>query len=178
MSELKTINAYQLTTNTEDSDVYIHNDEFDCGGDLIECYLKSEADKVIAEKEAEIEKLDDCIRDYSEKTKTLVIANLDMQRREDRQKYKRCLAMPKVMLPMLMVITRICDGIKNGIKSGWNLPRNSKQTQPPSRAKDTKWKKKHSTLARLSNSSRKARRCAVLDGMGKECSSLCRKVAP
>ena len=55
-------------------------------------YIKSEADKVIAEKDAEIEKLDDCIRDYSEETKTLVIANLDMQRREDHHKYKRCLA--------------------------------------------------------------------------------------
>ena len=42
--------------------------------------------------DAEIEKLDDCIRDYSEETKTLVIADLDMQRREDHQKYKRCLA--------------------------------------------------------------------------------------
>jgi hypothetical protein len=51
--ELKAINAYQLTTNTEDSDVYIHNDEFGCGGDLVECYLKSEADTAIAElKEA------------------------------------------------------------------------------------------------------------------------------
>lgn len=50
MSELKAINAYQLTTNTEDSDVYIHNDEFGCGGDLVECYLKSAADKVIAKQ--------------------------------------------------------------------------------------------------------------------------------
>jgi hypothetical protein len=47
--ELKAINAYQLTTNTEDSDVYIHNDEFGCGGDLVECYLKSEVDAAIAE---------------------------------------------------------------------------------------------------------------------------------
>lgn len=49
MSELKAINAYRLTLNTEDCDVYIHNDDFGCGGDLIECYIKSEADKVIAE---------------------------------------------------------------------------------------------------------------------------------
>lgn len=49
MSELKAINAYQLTTNTEDSDVYIHNNEFGCGGDLVECYLKSDVDKLIAE---------------------------------------------------------------------------------------------------------------------------------
>jgi len=48
MSELKAINAYQLTINIEDSEVYIHNDEFGCGGYLVECYLKSEADKVIA----------------------------------------------------------------------------------------------------------------------------------
>jgi hypothetical protein len=46
---LKAIDAYQLTTNTEDSDVYIHNDEFGCGGDLVECYLKSEVDAAIAE---------------------------------------------------------------------------------------------------------------------------------
>lgn len=59
MSELKAINAYRLTTNTEDSDVYIHNDEFGCGGDLVECYLKSEADEVIAEKDAEIARLKD-----------------------------------------------------------------------------------------------------------------------
>lgn len=59
-------------------------------------YKKCEVDAVLAEKDAEIAKLDDCIRDYSEKTKTLVITNLDMQRREDRHKYKRCLAMLEV----------------------------------------------------------------------------------
>lgn len=48
MTELKAINAYRMTTNTEDSDVYIHNNEFGCGGDLVECYLRPEADKVIA----------------------------------------------------------------------------------------------------------------------------------
>jgi hypothetical protein len=53
--ELKAINAYQLTTNTEDSDVYIHNDEFGCGGDLVECYLKSEVDEAIAELKAKLE---------------------------------------------------------------------------------------------------------------------------
>lgn len=51
-------------------------------------YDKSEADKVIAE-------LEDCIRDYSENEKNLVIANLDMQRRELHHKYKRCLEMAK-----------------------------------------------------------------------------------
>jgi hypothetical protein len=86
MSKLKAINAYQLTTNTEDSDVYIHNDEFGCGGDLVECYLKSEADKVIAELKA----------DYKEACDRLQTANIikDEQLAATRhQKYKRCLAM-------------------------------------------------------------------------------------
>lgn len=52
--ELKAINAYQLTTNTEDSDVYIHNDEFGCGGDLVECYLKADTDQVIADLERKV----------------------------------------------------------------------------------------------------------------------------
>lgn len=91
MSELKVINAYCLTTNTEDSDVYIHNDEFGCGGDLVECYLKDEADKVIAKLENENERLkkqssctfsDDCLRvrqlraDYKEACDRLQTANL------------------------------------------------------------------------------------------------------
>jgi hypothetical protein len=79
MSELKAINAYQLTTNTEDSDVYIRNDEFGCGGDLVECYLKSEADKVIAElKKACNDKDDWCLHTLKENR---------------HHKYKRCLAM-------------------------------------------------------------------------------------
>ena len=100
MSELKAINAYRLTTNTEDSDVYIHNDEFGCGGDLVECYLKSEADKVIAKLENENERLkkqssctfsDDCLRvrqlraDYKEACGRLQTAN-----------HKRCLAMAEM----------------------------------------------------------------------------------
>jgi hypothetical protein len=59
MSELNAINAYQLTINIEDSEVYIHNDEFGCGGSLVECYLKSEADKVIAELKSDIADLRD-----------------------------------------------------------------------------------------------------------------------
>ena len=111
MSELKAINAYRLTTNTEDSDVYIHNDEFGCGGDLVECYLKSEADKVIAKLENENERLkkqssctfsDDCLRvrqlraDYKEACGRLQTANLikDEQLAATRHSnYKRCLAM-------------------------------------------------------------------------------------
>ena len=46
-NKLKSITAYKLTTNTEDSDVYIHNDEFECGGDAVQAYIKSEADKCI-----------------------------------------------------------------------------------------------------------------------------------
>lgn len=45
--KLESTTAYKLTTNTEDSDVYIHNDEFGCGGDEVQVYLKSEADKYI-----------------------------------------------------------------------------------------------------------------------------------
>jgi len=90
MSELKAINAYQLTTNTEGSDVFIHNDEFGCGGDLVECYLKSEADKVIAELKA----------DYQEACNRLQTANLikDEQLAETRhQKWKRCMAMAMML---------------------------------------------------------------------------------
>jgi hypothetical protein len=54
------------------------------GTGLADYYLKSEADKVIAE-------LEDCIRDYSENEENLVIVNLDMQRRERHHKHKRCL---------------------------------------------------------------------------------------
>lgn len=46
-NKLKSFTAYKLTTNTEDSDVYIHNDDFGCGGDAVQVYLKSEADKYI-----------------------------------------------------------------------------------------------------------------------------------
>ena len=90
MSELKAINAYRLTTNTEDCDVYIHNDEFDCGGDLVECYLKSEADKVIAEKEAEIAELKEQVHDYALGSYVMQ-AMAEKEARHD--KYKRCLAM-------------------------------------------------------------------------------------
>lgn len=45
--KLESTTAYKLTTNTEDSDVYIHNDEFGCGGDAVQVYIKSEADKFI-----------------------------------------------------------------------------------------------------------------------------------
>ena len=90
MSELKAINAYRLTTNTEDCDVYIHNDEFDCGGDIVECYLKSEADKVIAEKEAEIAELKEQVHDYALGSYVMQ-AMAEKEARHD--KYKRCLAM-------------------------------------------------------------------------------------
>ena len=50
-NKLKSITAYKLTTNTEDSDVYIHNDEFECGGDAVQVYIESEADNLIAELE-------------------------------------------------------------------------------------------------------------------------------
>ena len=85
MSELKAINAYKLTTNTEDSDVYIHNDEFGCGGDLVECYLKSEADKVIAE-----------LKDIDSKNRSAYYKDLAMMAKDvEHQKYKRCLAMAR-----------------------------------------------------------------------------------
>ena len=103
MSELKVINAYRLTTNTEDSDVYIHNDEFGCGGDLVECYLKSEADKVIEDLKAKLKvqtsnaeeawKLKDSYHtDYSEAVEELFKKNKQLR----HNKYKRCLAMAKV----------------------------------------------------------------------------------
>lgn len=99
MSELKAINAYQLTTNTEDSDVYIHNDEFGCGGDLVECYLKSEADKYFADLEDS----------HKKEVGQLLILNREQANAANRlrdsmeqalrhQKYKRCLALKEVCL--------------------------------------------------------------------------------
>lgn len=85
-NKLKSITAYKLTTNTEDSDVYIHNDEFGCGGDAVQVYLKSEADKCIeslrtdykdacgkllfqSEVDEAIAELKDVIRKHEEKNK-------------------------------------------------------------------------------------------------------------
>lgn len=103
MSELKAINAYQLTTNTEDSDVYIHNDEFGCGGDLVECYLKSEADKVIAELKAQKSQAEDDCAYWKMSEGNAVNAMheteeyaMQLYNELRRQKYKRCLAMAKV----------------------------------------------------------------------------------
>ena len=92
MSELKAINAYRLTTNTEDSDVYIHNDEFGCGGDLVECYLKSEADKVIAELRAQIVQADaECANALKEKLVEHATLREWAELQLRHQKYKRCL---------------------------------------------------------------------------------------
>lgn len=127
MSELKAINAYQLTTNTEDSDVYIHNDEFGCGGDLVECYLKSETDKVIAEKDAEIRRLKNRIAPkqsdktlqerlnevcekhgvstlqdldwaFCESEKRYTKDRIEVAKRIYHHKYKRCLALKEICL--------------------------------------------------------------------------------
>ena len=65
----------------------------------------------LEEQESVIAELEDCIRDYSEKTKTLVIANLDMQRMENHHKYKRCSAMAKWCEAKVYNIQRkpLCD---------------------------------------------------------------------
>lgn len=49
--------------------------------------------------------------------------------------------MLKQMSLTLTEITRICVGFRNGTSVGWNLPRNSNLTQPPSRAKETTMEK-------------------------------------
>jgi hypothetical protein len=88
--ELKAINAYQLTTNTEDCDVYIHNDEFGCGGDLVECYLKSEVDAAIAELKDVIHELQ---VDLEGAKATAYADSVDAGMRERRLKralYKAC----------------------------------------------------------------------------------------
>ena len=61
-NKLKSTTAYKLTTNTEDSDVYIHNDEFGCGGDAVQVYIKEDVDEAIAE-------LKDVIRKHEAKKK-------------------------------------------------------------------------------------------------------------
>lgn len=60
--KLESTTAYKLTTNTEDSDVYIHNNEFGCGGDAVQVYIKEDVDEAIAE-------LKDVIRKHEEKNK-------------------------------------------------------------------------------------------------------------
>lgn len=70
--KLESTTAYKLTTNTEDSDVYIHNDEFGCGGDAVQVYIKSEADEFIESLRT----------DYKDAYHRLQHAN-----------YKRCVAM-------------------------------------------------------------------------------------
>lgn len=60
--KLVSTTAYKLTTNTEDSDVYIHNNEFGCGGDAVQVYIKEDVDEAIAE-------LKDVIRKHEEKNK-------------------------------------------------------------------------------------------------------------
>lgn len=84
MSELKAINAYQLTINAEEAEVYIHNNEFGCGGVIVECYINDDVDKVIAELKAlKAQAEDDCAYWKSK------------AQRERHSNYKRCLAMAK-----------------------------------------------------------------------------------
>ena len=84
--ELKSVTAYQLTTNTEDSDVYIHNDEFGCGGDAVQVYIKSEADKYI-------ESIRNDYKDPCGKLNTVGLVKDELYHRLQHANYKRCVAM-------------------------------------------------------------------------------------
>ena len=83
--KLKSITAYKLTTNTEDSDVYIHNDEFECGGDAVQVYIKSEADKCI-------ESLRTDYKDACGKLHTVGLIKDELYQKLLHTKYKRCVA--------------------------------------------------------------------------------------
>ena len=84
--KLKSITAYKLTTNTEDSDVYIHNDEFECGGDAVQVYIKSEADKCI-------ESLRTDYKDACWKLHAVGLIKDELYQKLLHTKYKRCVAM-------------------------------------------------------------------------------------
>ena len=92
MSELKVIHAF---------DVY---EEYTKTGDdeAAQVYLKSEADKVIAEKDKEIQRLENLCESYRIDCDNLAIREANAYKEIERdnkqlrhQKYKRCLAMAK-----------------------------------------------------------------------------------
>ena len=84
--KLESTTAYKLTTNTEDSDVYIHNDKFGCGGDEVQVYLKSEADEFI-------ESLRTDYKDACGKLHTVNLIEDELYHRLQHANYKRCVAM-------------------------------------------------------------------------------------
>lgn len=84
-NKLKSITTYKLTTNTEDSDVYIHNDEFGCGGDAVQVYLKSEADKCI-------ESIRNDYKDPCGNLHTVGLTKDELYQKLLHTKYKRCVA--------------------------------------------------------------------------------------
>lgn len=84
-NKLKSITEYKLTTNTEDSDVYIHNDEFGCGGDAVQVYLKSEADKCI-------ESIRNDYKDPCWNLHTVGLTKDELYQKLLHTKYKRCVA--------------------------------------------------------------------------------------
>ena len=83
--KLESTTAYKLTTNTEDSDVYIHNDKFGCGGDEVQVYLKSEADEFI-------ESLKTYYKDAHGKLHTVNLIEDELYQKLLHAKYKRCIA--------------------------------------------------------------------------------------
>ena len=80
MSELKALHAfdvYDAYTKTGDDDA-------------AQVYLKSEADKVIAEKDKEIAKLQKQVHDYAQ---GLYVIQASAEKEARHHKHKRCLAM-------------------------------------------------------------------------------------
>ena len=72
--------------------------------DLAQIYLKSEADKVIAEKDADIQRLEKLCESYRIDCDNLAISNEQAKRaartllkKMNHNKYKRCLAMAQVL---------------------------------------------------------------------------------
>lgn len=83
MSELKVHKAYNRWI---DEEMPTPNDDLICN----EVYLKSEADKVIADKDKEIVELKKQVLDYAQ---GLYVIQARAEKEARHQKYKRCLAM-------------------------------------------------------------------------------------
>ena len=80
MSKLKARTAYSIAMEEKDLE--------SSGTTLV--YLKSEADKVIAEKDAEIAQLQEQVHDYAQ---GLYVLQARAEKEARHQKYKRCVAM-------------------------------------------------------------------------------------
>lgn len=106
---LKAITAYRLTTNTEDSDVRIYNDEFECGGDAVEVYPRAEADEYINSLEDKIEALERKNQQWHEGAVTL-----------RKKLYRMRAIMYKACANWALAEFRILDHVDQGEPAKWH----------------------------------------------------------